>query len=158
MMRPSRRLSMRRDVRLACQAVAEREFELIAESTLDVSVDGVLLPVTKPIAIGEPLIVSFQIPGAWIDAEAVVTRVIQGRRPGDDGMAIGAMFEKLSASSRAALAGYLHGRPPPLPRRGPLARLRRGQATPRLADHPVDGGSIMRALVVAWKDLANNAG
>jgi hypothetical protein len=40
----------------------------------------------------------------------------------------------MGIASRAALAGYLHGRPPPLPRRGPLARLRRGLPAPALAD------------------------
>src|SRR4029079_18152476 len=85
-----------------------------------------LLPITAPLAIGEPLIVSFQIPGTWIDPEATVARVIHGRPPGDEGMALGALFTVISPSARAALAGYLHGRPPPLPRRGPLARLPRG--------------------------------
>jgi hypothetical protein len=50
---------------------------------------------------------------------------------------VGAIFDVISPASRAALAGFLHGRPPPLPRRGPLARLRRGEGAPRLADHVV---------------------
>lgn len=133
--RASRRTSTRREVILPCQAVRERDFKLIAAQTLDVSVDGVLLPVTMPILTGEPIIVSFQIPGAWIDAEAIVTRVVHGRRPEDEGLAVGAIFDVISPASRAALAGFLHGRPPPLPRRGPLARLRRGEDAPRLADH-----------------------
>lgn len=138
----SRRLSTRRELMLPCQAVRESDFKMIATTTLDVSVDGVLLPVTFPILTGEPIIVSFQIPGAWIDAEAIVTRVVHGRRPGDDGLAVGAIFDVISPASRAALAGFLHGRPPPLPRRGPLSRLRRGEAAPRLADH-----SVMQAPV-----------
>lgn len=153
--RPSRRLSVRRELMLPCQAVRLSDFKLIADATLDVSGDGVLLPVESAIAIGEPLIVSFQIPGAWIDAEAIVTRVVHGRRPSDDGMAVGAIFDVISPASRAALAGFLHGRPPPLPRRGPYARLRRGAPPPRLADHPVDGQSIVCAIVGALRDVAN---
>jgi hypothetical protein len=154
MMRGSRRLAMRRAVSITCQAVREHDFKLIASRTLDISVDGVLLPIEFPVLTGEPIIVSFEIPGAWIDAEATVTRVVHGRRPSDDGLAIGVTFDVISPASRAALAGFLHGRPPPLPRRGPLARLRRGQPTPRLADHPVAHQSILSALVGAWKKLA----
>ena len=178
--RRSRRTATRRDVVLACQAVRERDFKLIADRTLDVSVDGVLLPVSAPLLTGESLIVSFQIPGAWIDAEAVVVRVVHGRRPSDDGLAVGAIFDVLSPSSRAALAAYLHGRPPPLPRRGPLGRLRRGYEPPRLADqdtmrHPIvlpdavvdvddeaeeieeeQARSIVSAMIGAWKRLAQS--
>ncbi|MBX3189034.1 MAG: PilZ domain-containing protein [Labilithrix sp.] len=132
--RPSRRIATRREVLLPCQAVRERDFKLLADRTLDVSVDGLLLPVNEHILTGETLIVSFPIPGTWIDAEATVTRVVHGRRPGDDGLAIGVLFDVISPASRAALAGFLHGRPPPLPRRGPLARMRRGAEAPRLAD------------------------
>lgn len=178
--RRSRRIATRREVVLACQAVRERDFKLVADRTLDVSVDGVLLPVSAPLLTGESLIVSFEIPGAWIDAEAVVVRVVHGRRPSDDGLAVGAIFEVLGASSRAALAAYLHGRPPPLPRRGPLGRLRRGHEAPRLADqdtmrHPIvvpeavvdvdddveeieeeQARSIVSAMIGAWKRLAQS--
>jgi len=137
--RESRRIATRRQVLLPCQAVRETDFKLIADRTLDVSVDGMLLPVAEPILTGENLIVSFPIPGMWIDAEATVTRVVHGRRPGDDGLAIGVLFDVISPGARAALAGYLHGRPPPLPRRGPLSRLRRGEEAPRLADESIVG-------------------
>lgn len=168
--RPSRRASLRREVILPCQAVREHDFKLIADVTLDVSSDGVLLPVKAPILTGEPIIVSFEIPGAWIDAEAIVTRVVHGRRPGDDGLAVGAVFETISPASRAALAAYLHGRPPPLPRRGPLARMRRGEDVPRLADHEamesrllaapggsIDPRSMICALVDAWQSLSQQS-
>lgn len=179
--RHSRRSATRRELVLPCQAVRERDFKLLAERTLDVSVDGLLLPVDEAILTGETLIVSFAIPGTWIDAEAVVTRVVHGRRPSDEGLAIGVVFDVIAPSSRAALAGFLHGRPPPLPRRGPLSRLRRGADAPRLADHAlmqhvlpspppvvdvdddaielegeddgVDGLGVLRAVVGAWQDL-----
>jgi hypothetical protein len=143
-LRDSRRGSSRREIVLPCQAVRERDFKLIADRTLDISADGVLLPLRIPVLTGESLIVSFGIPGVWIDAEATVARVIHGRRPGDDGLAIGVMFDRLSPSARAALTGYLHGRRSPLPRRGPLARLRRGEAPPRLAD---DSSFMLDVLV-----------
>lgn len=138
----SRRTATRRAVVLPCQAVRERDFKLIAERTLDVSVDGVLLPIAEPILTGEQLIVSFAIPGKWIDAEATVVRVVHNRRPSDDGLSVGVLFDVIDPSARAALAGYLHGRPPPLPRRGPLARLRRGLEAPQLADHALMGSAL----------------
>ena len=181
--RASRRTSTRRGVALPCQAVRERDFKLIADRTLDISVDGLLLPmeVGDRVVAGEALIISFPIPGMWIDAEASVSRIVHGRRPGDDGAACGVIFDVISSSARAALAGYLHGKPPPLPRRGPLARLRRGGELPRLADQDVieqlmvngamafaavedveelqeendtvDALGILRELAAAWKRL-----
>lgn len=143
--RASRRISTRRGVTLPCQAVRERDFKLIADRTLDISVDGLLLPMSDEALVltGETLIISFPIPGMWVDAEASVTRVVHGRRPGDEGAACGVLFDVISPSARAALAGFLHGKPPPLPRRGPLARLRRGEEIPRLADQ-----IVMEQLVV----------
>jgi hypothetical protein len=176
---PSRRSASRREVVLPCQAVRERDFVLIADRTLDISVDGLLLPLRRRVLTGESLIVSFTIPGMWIDAEATVARVIHGRRPGDGGLAVGVVFDHIAASARAALAAFLHGRREPLPRRGPLARLRRGEGVPQLADaalmqqallpqnefvdpadvvleddgDEVDGLGVLRAVVGAWQSL-----
>lgn len=172
-LRESRRIASRRAIVLPCQAVREHDFKLVADRTLDVSAEGLLLPLRERILTGDSLIVSFQIPGMWIDAEATVARVIHGRRPADDGLAIGVMFDRLAPSARAALAGFLHGYRAPLPRRGPLSRLRRGGEPPRLADedlmHPplrrvdasnqrtrhedVDGLGVLRAVVGAWRNL-----
>lgn len=138
--RSSRRASTRRAVEIPCQVVRERGFRLLADRTLDLSVDGMLVALGAPVDGGEPVIASFEIPGRWIDVEAVVTRVVHGRRPYDDAPAVGLSFRGLAPSARAALAGFLHGRPPPLPRRGPFARLRRGEALPQLAD-----ASLMRS-------------
>ena len=175
------RQSSRREVMLPCQAVREHDFKLIADRTLDISIDGLLLPLRTRVLTGESLIVSFAIPGMWIDVEATVARIVHGRRPGDDGLAAGVLFHRISPAARAALAGFLHGRRSPLPRRGPLARLRRGELAPQLADETlmqnmllpmpgieeiaditdeaiddddgVDGLGVLRAVVGAWQSL-----
>ncbi|MBS2016902.1 MAG: PilZ domain-containing protein [Deltaproteobacteria bacterium] len=179
--RPSRRIATRRQVLLPCQVVRLSDFKLIADRTIDVSIEGMLVPLqSDDVLTGEQLIVSFPIPGLWIDAEATVMRIVHGRRPCDDGLALGLEFDVISPTSRAALAGFLHGRPPPLPRRGPLSRLHRGEPAPQLADHTivdvclspelpstdvvdcgsddedddfVDGLGILREVAAAWKKL-----
>ena len=164
------RNSTRREVMLPCQAVREHDFVLIADRTLDLSAEGMLIPMKRKVLTGEAIIVSFQIPGMWIDIEAIVARIVHNRRPGDDGLAAGLVFDRISPSARAALAGYLHGRREPLPRRGPLAALRRG-AAPKLADEALmseplanprdvravdeepDALAILRAVATAWQQL-----
>lgn len=166
----SRRSVVRREVTLPCQAVREHDFVLIGDRVIDLSTEGMLVPLKRKVLTGESIIVSFQIPGLWIDAEAIVARIVHGRRPGDDGLAAGLLFDRLSSASRAALAGYLHDRREPLPRRGPLASLRRGAPAPKLADETsmlsplasladvvadddVDALGILRAVASAWQAL-----
>jgi hypothetical protein len=171
---PSRRVSTRRDVVIPCQVIRKSDFKLVADKTIDLSTDGVLVPVRETLAIGEQVLVSFAVPGAWIDAEGVVTRVVHNRRPGDDGLAIGIFYGLVEPSQKTALALFLHGKPPPLPRRGPLSRLRRGLPAPVLADEEmmssgvladerdvieddeIDPAAILRALVTAWRDLEHD--
>jgi hypothetical protein len=164
------RNSTRREVTLPCQAVREHDFVLIADRTLDLSAEGMLIPMNRKVLTGEAMIVSFQIPGMWIDIEAVVARIVHNRRPGDDGLAAGLVFDRITSSARAALAGYLHGRREPLPRRGPLASMRRG-GSPKLADEAMmseplaslrdikivedepEALAILRAVAEAWQQL-----
>jgi hypothetical protein len=136
---------------LPCQAVREHDFKLIADRMLDMSMDGVMLPLRRNVLTGETLLLSFALPGGiWIDTEATVARVVHGRRPGDDdGLAVGVVFDRIPASSRAALAAFLHGRRAPLPRRGPLSRLRRGEGAPELADQSM----MMRFVFADPKDV-----
>jgi hypothetical protein len=58
---------------------------------------------------GEKLIVSFRLPraGVWVDAEARVTRVIHGRRPGDEGRALGLSFESVDEVAQRAIEAEL---------------------------------------------------
>jgi hypothetical protein len=56
--------------------------------------------------------------GIWFDTDAIVTRCLAGRRPGDPrGLAIGVRFGSLDKVSRLILRGYLKRFTPPLPRR-----------------------------------------
>lgn len=171
-----RRSATRREVTVPCQAVREHDFKLIGDRVLDLSIDGMMIPLKRCVLTGESIIVSFQIPGMWIDAEATVARIIHNRRPGDDGIAAGLVFDALAPAARAALAAYLHGKKEPLPRRGPLAALRRGESAPRLADEgtmatpilvpeplladeedvhddDVDAVGVLRAVASAWQSL-----
>ena len=120
-MRASRRISTRRGVTLPCQAVRERDFKLIADRTLDISVDGLLIPLQhdEQVMTGETLIISFPIPGMWVDAEASVTRVVHGRRPSDYGRALGVRFHGLDMVSRSYLRAGLRNLPPAIPAREP---------------------------------------
>ena len=175
----ARRNATRREVTLPCQAVREHDFKLIADRIFDLSSEGMFVPLKRCVLTGESIIVSFQIPGMWIDAEATVARIVHNRRPGDDGLAAGLVFDGLAPAARAALAGYLHGKKEPLPRRGPLAALRRGaEAAPQarrrsrdgdarsfrprrssihededVVDDDVDAVGFLRAVASAWLQL-----
>jgi hypothetical protein len=141
---------------LPCQAVRERDFKLISDRTLDVSVEGMFLPLRAPVLTGETLIVSFPIPGLWIDVEAAVARVVHGRRPGDQGRGVGVVFDRIAPGARAALAGFLHGRRSPLPRRRPMELADPADVTDDddEKDMNVDGLDVLRAVVCAWQNLS----
>ena len=75
----------RRLLRQRCQVIRERDFRLIADQVVDLSASGALVMPADPVLTGERLILSFQLPHSlyWVDTEALVTRVLHGRRPGE---------------------------------------------------------------------------
>ena len=99
----------RHTLRIPCQIVRERDFRLVADRVLNLSLSGMLVTPADPVLTGERLIVSFELPrwGIWVDAEAVVARVVHGRRPGEFSRALGLEFEDLDESSRFALECHL---------------------------------------------------
>jgi PilZ domain-containing protein len=113
------RRALRRGLRLDCQVVRERDFTLIGSLGLDLSPLGMLVLAREPALTGEPLVVAFRLPGTrwWFDAEATVTRVVHGRRPGDYGRCFGVEFEPLDPSVQYFLHTMLQGVPPPVPAR-----------------------------------------
>lgn len=119
----SRRIAIRRYLRIGCSIVREHDFKVIAERTLDMSTNGMLVQTQSRVLTGEEVIVSFEIPSTrrWFDAEATVTRVVHGRRPGDTGRALGLTFHGVSNVQKATLAAILKRLPPPIPKRDPRA-------------------------------------
>ena len=97
-LRPKTRRVARRAARVPCQVVRERDFRLIADRVLDLSSGGVLVGPADPVLTGERVLVSFQGRAGWIDAEAVVARVVHGRRDGEHTRALGLSFEELDES------------------------------------------------------------
>ncbi len=123
------RRSSRHSVRLNCQVVRERDFQLVADRIVNLSSTGLLVSPADPALTGERLIVSFQIPhsGYWVDAEATVARVVHGRRPGEHTRGLALELENVEDIPQMILQRAL-GRCPPAPpgRRERRARLRRG--------------------------------
>jgi PilZ domain len=108
------RRAFRHAVTLPCQVVRERDFRLVADVAVDLSTDGMLVPTGLRVLTGEPLLVSFRAPRSqrWLDASAVVTRVVHGRRPGDGGRALGISFQGLDHEARQLLFRQLRDVPP----------------------------------------------
>jgi hypothetical protein len=94
-------------------------WRLVGDRTLDLSPQGMLVLSDEQLDWGTELVVSFQATELpiWFDTLASVTRVVEGRRPGDAGRALGVHFETLPAVSRLILRGHLRRHPPTLSRR-----------------------------------------
>lgn len=108
-LKAGRRRPIRHTTRFRCQVVRERDFRLVADRVENLSLSGMLVRASAEVLTGERLIVSFELPKrrVWIDAEAVVARVVHGRRRGERGRALGLEFDDLDADGRLALACHL---------------------------------------------------
>ena len=116
--------SSRHTVKIACQVVRERDFSLIADRVVDLSATGALVGPADPALTGERILVSFRIPRStiWIDAEATVTRVVHGRRPGEFSRSLAIEFDDLEALPRFMLQEALRKVPPAPPKSAPGRR------------------------------------
>jgi hypothetical protein len=118
------------------------DWRLIGNRVIDLSPQGMLLLSDERIEEGTSLVVSFQATELpiWFDTFAKVARVVQGRRPGDRGRAIGVHFETLPAVSRLILRGHL----------GRLPETRAAREIPLdIARARVDYASEVRRLLAA---------
>ena len=123
----------RRLLKHRCQVVRERDFRLIADRVVDLSATGALVMPADPVLTGERVILSFQLPSSlyWIDTEAVVTRVLHGRRPGEHTRGIALELDGLSGLSRFMIERALRYLPPAPPRFRP-GRRQNADLLPRL--------------------------
>ncbi len=110
---PNRRREMRRSIRIACRVRRMDDWRLLGDRTVDLSPQGLLVLSDERIDDKTECVVSFQATELpiWFDACARVTRVVEGRRPGDRGRALGVHFETLPAVSRLILRGFLRRHP-----------------------------------------------
>jgi hypothetical protein len=97
--------------------VRERDFRLIGDRIVDLSPTGALVMPADPVLTGERLIVSFELPHLpfWFDAEAIVARVVHGRRPGEYTRGIALDFQGVSGVQRFMLEQSLRYLPPAPP-------------------------------------------
>ena len=118
----------RRLIRQRCQVVRERDFQLIADEVVDLSASGALVMPADPVLTGERVILSFQLPSSlyWVDTEAVVTRVLHGRRPGEHTRGVALELDGLSGLSRFMVERALRHMPPAPPRYRPGRRENQG--------------------------------
>ncbi len=113
----------RRSVRLPCQVVRERDFRLVGRHTLDLSTEGMLVRIDRPVLTGERMLVSLRIPNAgsaYFDAEAEVTRVVHNRRPEDECRAVGLRFTEVDAAALGKLEEQLAWFPTAKPKRASI--------------------------------------
>lgn len=95
-------------VKVHCQAVRQDAFRLVGERLLDLSKEGALLACDEHVRPGDRLLLSFVLPdGEWVDTDAVVIRVIEGRRSGDPGYCAGLRVAPLDAESASRLRTWL---------------------------------------------------
>lgn len=108
--------TVRRTAKIPCQVVRLRDFSLVADLIENVSPDGLLVGPADVVLTGEPVIVSFQLPGIrdYIDVEATVARIVHGRRPGETRRGLGLELGAMSPFSKLLFTAYAK-RLPPIP-------------------------------------------
>jgi hypothetical protein len=112
----------RRLVRLGCEVVRTRDYQLVGERAVDLSTDGLQLlqkPYEFRAELGEDVQVFFRVPfsGIWVLAEGKVSRVVRGKRRGDEGEGYGIELGPLNPDAQAALSHAMGRFPPTLARR-----------------------------------------
>jgi hypothetical protein len=113
------RRALRRAVELPCELISRHLDAPLLYWASDLTPQGIWLETSAPMPIGERVVVCFEPPIWWCRREltlfAEVARVVWTRAPAERGM--GLSFLDITEHEQRALAAWLRGRPPPLPRR-----------------------------------------
>jgi len=106
-------------VDLPCQLVSRYVDEPLLYWASDLTPQGIWLETPAPMEIGEQVVLCFQPTVWWSSRElmlfAEVSRVMWTKERIANGM--GLSFLDISTHEQRALAAWLRGRPPPLPKR-----------------------------------------
>jgi len=140
---PNRRGEIRRELRFGCRVRRMDGMRLVGDRAVDLSPKGMLVLSDEKLDPRTTLQVSFmssELP-IWFDTRATMVRVVEGRRPGDSGRALGLRFESLPSVARLILRGHLKKVPPTAPQREVPLDLR-----PR-SDPDPDYGRIVRDIL-----------
>lgn len=115
----NRRSAIRKNVSVPCQIVRHADTQVFAETTRDLSEDGMQIASDACLAVGDSVTVSFQTSdlGLWVDAGATVVRAVRGLRKGDDGPGFALRFDAIDPVKRLVVRGSLRRALPPVPKR-----------------------------------------
>lgn len=114
-----RRKGLRRPFRAYCDAISLDDGRRIGQRIVDLSPRGALIAMDDHVAVGDTLLVIFQMPwlGPIVHTRAVVERVVEGWRQNDPGYCAGVRFEGMSARDRLELIDRLSQFPATTPTR-----------------------------------------
>jgi hypothetical protein len=116
---PNRRGEIRRALRFGCRVRRMDNLRLVGDRAVDLSPKGMLLLSDERLVAETIVQVSFmstELP-LWFDTRATMVRVVEGRRPGDSGRALGLRFDSLPSVARLILRGHLTKVPVTTPQR-----------------------------------------
>jgi hypothetical protein len=99
--------------RASCIVRSTLDGRLVGDRTLDVSYAGMRVASVGAARVGERVTISFEIPGSrvWMSAKGRIERVLEGRRAGDEGPALGVRIEGMNGFDRWMLASIARGLP-----------------------------------------------
>jgi len=134
----NRRKARRHAVSIPCQVVREQDFRLISYRVVNLSISSVVVASVARVALGERLIVSFQLPRStfWVDTEATVTRVSNARRRGEGWSTLALEFDPLPGLSQFIIMNALRAAPPAPPLARPGRRNTDSSVRALLRAHP----------------------
>lgn len=91
--------------RLLAECVVRQGERLLSDRVLDASYDGLRVRALDAPSFDEPVQISLRMPGSrvWVEAEGEVTRVIEGRRSGDDGKSFAIKLRRMDGMQRLLL-------------------------------------------------------